>query len=102
MTTSDRTDVEVPEDLVRRIKAVLHQRLEPYGLDRVDVFPTEDHDGDPILMVEAHYAESDRGVDSRETYAAGKDIRRIVREMGETRFPHIRHLFAENQKVPAA
>lgn len=90
---------EVTDALQSAITAALHDHLAPYGLRSVEIRPETDHDGDPILLIEAHYGESDQPLDSRETYAAGKAVRRLVHDHGETRFPHIRHLFSEDHPV---
>jgi len=93
------TQTPVSAALSRKIEEVLRARLTPYGLSSVKVYPDEDHDGEPVLRIEARYDLSERPVDSRETYAVGKEVWDAVRQMGESRFPHVRHLFDENQKV---
>lgn len=99
--TANASETPVSGELVRKIENVLCARLAAYGLSSVNVYPDVDHDGDPIIMVEACYTPSGDDIDSRETYAAGKEVRSVAREMGERRFPHVRHLFDDNETVSA-
>jgi hypothetical protein len=79
---------------------LLRERLGPYGFRNARVMPGVDHDGDPVLFIDAEYDLSDVPVNSRATTLDTLvDLRRKLSELGEERFPHIRHHFAEKQKV---
>ena len=83
----------------RAIDDLLRERLGPYGFRSARVMPGVDHDGDPVLFIDAEYDLSDVPVNSRETLDTLVDLRRKLSELGEERFPHIRHHFADKQKV---
>ena len=46
---------ELPEDIRRAIDEMLWQEVGNYGLHKVTAKPGEDHDGDPVIWVEADY-----------------------------------------------
>lgn len=65
----------------------------------VEIAAGEDHDGDPVLFVEVNHDLSGTPVDPRILSSLVVQIRNELAEAGETRFPLIRHHFAEKQKV---
>jgi hypothetical protein len=62
----------VDPELVEQIKRTIHQTMDPFGLRSLELGIT----GQVAIVV-----------------------RELVRKTGETRFPHIRHMFHEKQKV---
>jgi len=81
------------------IKREVGRLMKPYGLTGIEVFAGEDHDNDPILIIEATYKLSKRPVDPAVVSRLTSDLRQRLWKLGERRFPHIRHRFAEGQKV---
>lgn len=65
----------------------------------VEVFAGEDYDGDPALFVEISHDFTRNPIDPRALSSLVERLRRALVEVGESRFPLIRHHFAENQKV---
>ena len=59
----------VTKKVVAAIEQVVRQEMRPFGISSVRVSSAEDHDGDPILMVDAEYAADGQPVDL--TVAAG-------------------------------
>ncbi len=61
--------------------------------------PGEDHDGDPVLFIDAEYELAGEPVDAEVTIATGSELGRRLIELGELRFPHLRHRLPEGKKV---
>lgn len=81
------------------IRRALVEGMPDYALRNLSVRAGEDHDGSAVLFVEAEYALSDRAVDPAATAGLTSRLRELLWQAGETRFPHIRHRFAEGQKI---
>ena len=81
------------------VRDVLVERIGAMGLRNVEVYAGQDHDGDPVLIVEAYYDFSERPVDARSMYGLTRHLRGALRQVGETRFPIVRHHFDDRQKV---
>ena len=88
------------DDQIRAlIERTVRDKMGSFGLNSVNVRAGEDHDGDPVIFVEAIYGLSETPVDLEVTSALATTLRSRLWEHGEVRFPHIRHKFNENQKV---
>ena len=48
---------DIEQDLRDAVQAVLDRHLAKLGLERAEISLTEDHDGDPILLIEAFFSE---------------------------------------------
>ena len=90
---------DVSDEAAAIINEVLKRRVGRFGFTRAEIRPGEDHDGDPVIFVEARYKRTDEPVDSRETFESRSEIRRKLFAIGEHRFPHIRHHFARGQPI---
>jgi hypothetical protein len=89
----------IASELVEQIKRMVHEAMAPFGLRSVEVRPGEDHDGDPVIFVEAHYDLSERPLELGVTDRLSSVINDLAWGSGETRFPHIWHKFHEKQTV---
>ncbi|MEX2647575.1 MAG: hypothetical protein WD673_01020 [Alphaproteobacteria bacterium] len=89
----------VSEDVRGAIRAILEGDMEPFGLCDVRVTPGEDHDGDPVLLIDADYRASGRPIDPKVLAGLVTKLRDRLWNMGETRFPHIRHHIPEQRSV---
>ncbi|WP_245483843.1 hypothetical protein [Rhizobium ruizarguesonis] len=81
------------------VEKVLRDRLGQAGFSGADIRADRDSDGDPILLVDVKYAYSDKPINSKLTYGLSTEVRKALSALGETRFPHIRHHFDEQQKI---
>jgi len=81
------------------VEKVLRDRLGQAGFSGADIRADRDSDGDPILLVDVNYAYSDKPISSKLTYGLSTEVRKALSALGETRFPHIRHHFDEQQKI---
>ncbi|MET3757841.1 MULTISPECIES: hypothetical protein [Rhizobium] len=81
------------------VEKVLRDRLGQAGFSGADIRADRDSDGDPILLVDVKYAYSDKPINSKLTYGLSTEMRKALSALGETRFPHIRHHFDEQQKI---
>ncbi len=92
----DREIVDLISETVREI-------MGPFGLADVTVRAGEDHDGDPVIYIEAHYALSEQPIDMKTASKATRHLTNTLCdrlwERGETRFPHTRHKFDERQSL---
>jgi hypothetical protein len=91
----------VGPDIVALIKRTVAESMKPFGLKSVDVRAGEDHDGDPVIFVEARYDLSETPIDPAVTARLTSVLRDRLWAAGETRFPHTRHKYHEQQKVKA-
>jgi hypothetical protein len=79
---------------------LLQQRMDRFGFDRAEVNAGKDHSGDPALFIDAFYRLSKQPLDTTVILRLLTEIRKLlVQEMGEARFPYIRHHFDEQQSV---
>jgi hypothetical protein len=85
--------------LVEQIKRTVHEAMEPFGLRSVEVLAGEDHDGDPVIFVEAQYDLSERPLELGVTSELSSVVNDLVWNSGETRFAHVWHKFHEKQTV---
>jgi hypothetical protein len=82
------------------IQNLLQQRMDRFGFDRAEVNAGEDHTGDPALFIDAFYHLTKQPVDTTAILRLLTEIRKLlVQQMGEARFPYIRHHFDEQQAV---
>lgn len=89
----------VSDEARAAIERVLKERLAGMGLQSVDIRAGRDHDGDPVLYIDAHHAYSKQPIDTRPTFGLIAVLRQELEKIGERRFPHLRHKFDERQKV---
>jgi hypothetical protein len=93
-----RSDPVSPE-VESLIKDTVRESMERYALRRVDVRAGYDHDGDPVIFVEATHGLSKTPIDPLANAALLTKVRDLLWERGETRFPHIRHKYHSRQEV---
>jgi hypothetical protein len=90
---------KIQPDMARLIEQIVRESMEKYALKSVSVRAGEDHDGDPVIYIEAAYDLSTTPIDP----AVMADLTSILCdrlwELGESRFPHVRHKFHEQQEV---
>lgn len=89
----------VAQEAVAEIRRLLRERMGRFGFREADVRPGRDHDGDPVIFVEAAYDVSDAQIDPKVAISLIGEVRRALEALGEDRFPHIRHRIGERQKV---
>ncbi len=92
-------EAAIDNKIVKIIRDVVRESMEPFGLRDVIVRAGEDHDGDPVLFITAEYDLTDRQTDIPVTAALTTKLRDKLWATGETRFPHVRHNFADGQKI---
>ena len=97
--TTEAKDSQVDTKVRKAVEEVLRDRLADYGYTGVNVAPGQDRDGDPVLLVDVRYKALDKPIASKETFGLVTAIRQQLARIGETRFPHIRHHFDEQQKI---
>lgn len=89
----------VNAETVAAIEGVLRAEMAPFGLRNIEVIAGEDHDGDPVLFVEVTYDAEGRPIEPKVVAGLTTKLRDRLWELGETRFPHVRHAFPEQRKV---
>lgn len=89
----------VSPEIVELIERTVQENMRYFGLKSVDVRAGEDHDGDPVIFVEAQYDLSKTPVDTMVIAELISLLRGRLWKAGERRFPHIRHKFDEKQEV---
>jgi hypothetical protein len=89
----------ITPDAYQEIQRVLKEYLTPFGHTEFHVKAGLDHDGDPVLFIDADYKLSKTPVDPAIVHEADRTLRRCLIEAGDDRFPHVRHHFHKAQKV---
>ena len=84
-------------EVVAAIDAILRSRMARWGYTLADIRPGYDHDGDPVVHVDAHYALRPEPLDPRATRGLTGEVIEAIQALGEERFPLIRHRFHELQ-----
>jgi hypothetical protein len=81
------------------IKSLFHERMDSFGLSDVKVRAGEDHDGDPVIFVDAVYALTPRPIEPTVIFDLERDLSDAVWALGERRFVHTNHKFDDAQTV---
>ena len=84
------------------IERVLRQRMKRHGYRSADIRADVDHDGDPVLRIDVHYDLMPDPLDPTATVGLLSALRDALDEIGETRFPHVRHEFADTQAIASS
>ena len=89
----------VDQNMLDAINSVLRNRMGAMGFQRAAVHSGLDHDGEPVLFIDAHYSLTDRPIDPSATFGLLQELRQAPADIGESRFPHLRHHFDDRQQV---
>ena len=89
----------VEPEIVAVIERTVRESMSPYALREIDVRSGEDHDGDPVIFVEVRHDLSETPIDPAVNARLSFDLWQLLLKAGETRFPHVRHKYHEQQKV---
>lgn len=95
MQKADTLDPAALEFIERTVREAMGR----FGLTSVVAQPDEDHDGDAVIYVEANYDGSGDPIDPEVVARLAIELPKRLWELGEKRFPHIRHYFDEHQQV---
>lgn len=90
---------KVPKNIVAAIRRIVRGDMGRFGLRTMSVEAGEDHDGDPVLFVDVYYDRSERPIDTKVVAGLVSKVQAKLRDLGEERFAHLRHHFAEDQKA---
>ncbi len=85
--------------IVQEVERLARQFMGEFGLTHVITTSALDHDGDAVLAIELQYDPAGPAVDTTRMTDFFHTLRRRLRDMGEDRFPHVRHDFALDRKV---
>jgi hypothetical protein len=89
----------VEPGIVALIERTVRESMSPYALRTVVVRAGEDHDGDPVIFVEVCHDLSETPIDPAVNAKLSFDLWQQLLRAGETRFPHVRHRYHEQQTV---
>lgn len=98
LSFNPRKEAVAPE-AVAEIRRLLRERMGRFGFREADVRPGRDHDGDPVIFVEAAYDYCETPIDPRAAIDLVGEIRRALEALGEDRYPHVRHHVDERRTV---
>ncbi|MCU0838496.1 MAG: hypothetical protein MUE49_07220 [Rhodospirillales bacterium] len=94
-----RKQHDVTSNIKEAIQKILDEALSAHGYRKADtvIVADEDHDGDPVLRIDVHYDERGAPIDPEVLAGLVTRVRERLWDMGEDRFPHIRHLVPETR-----
>jgi hypothetical protein len=92
-------DHPVSAEVEQTIPDVLQELLSSQGLEGVLVNPGLDHDGDPVLFVHLKFRLVEPGIDLNVLSQSAQAVRRALWAIGERRFPHLRYVFHDDQRM---
>jgi hypothetical protein len=95
-----RDDIE--PGVRRVIQAAVDDVLKPYALRQTTIQSGQDHDGDPVIYVHIYVDRNDVPVDIPRVASLNDRIWREVEDLGEGRFVHVRHHWADDQPIMKA
>jgi len=95
----DRFPQRLAPGITELIERTVREFMDSYGLVGVRSYPGTDHDGDPVIWVEADYENRGEPIDPSVMTDLVLALRDRVWNAGEERFPHVRHKFDERQQV---
>lgn len=79
----------VSEDAIRVARETVLGSLAPFGVEDIAVRPGTDHDGDPVLFIEAGYGANRQPMDGQAFLQMLVELQARLAAVGEDRFPHI-------------
>lgn len=86
-------------EVEQSICAVLQELLSSQVLEDVLVNTGLDHDGDPVLFLHLKLRLVEPGIDPDLLCQSTISVRRALWKMGERRFPHLRYVFHDDQRI---
>ncbi|HXE89008.1 MAG TPA: hypothetical protein VN524_19645 [Hyphomicrobiaceae bacterium] len=89
----------IEPEIVALIERTVRERMGPYALRTIDVRAGEDHDGDPVIYIQVRHDLSETPIDPQVNAKLSFDLWQLLLNAGETRFPHVRPKYHEQQKV---
>ena len=89
----------IQQPVVDAVVALIRKEVGRFGLRDVRVVPATDFDGEPAIFVHADYEAEGDPVDTKITSRLVSKVCDIVWNLGETRFPYLKHHFNEDQKI---
>lgn len=85
------------EQIALLAERVLRPRLGPLGMERIAASSGYDHDGDPVVFVEAHYRIGSPVPEGSTMLAAVGALHQALLAEGEERLPFLDHRFGGEQ-----
>jgi hypothetical protein len=86
-------------EIATAIEETIAPAMRRMGYQGLRIEEGENHAGEPVIRVHVGYAAEGDPIDSKVTADLVYRLRVRLLELGEERFPHIRHHFDERQKV---
>ncbi len=71
-------------------------------LARIDIRADVDFDGDPVIYIDVDHIYDPDPLDTGARFGMLTELRDALMELGEFRFPHVRHHFDERQEILTA
>ncbi len=87
------------EELARRIEQVIQNAIPDQRITVCGLVESEDEDGEKHLVIDLHYVPSNVPIRPENNAKMIYDVRELLAEHGDLRFPHIFHNLPEGQPV---
>jgi hypothetical protein len=90
---------DVDNEVRQAAETMIKSAMGSFGASDVSVRVGRDHDDDPVLYIDVAYEDGGDPIDPKRAMNLQTSLVQRLRELGEDRFPHIRHHFTERQSV---
>ena len=91
--------LEINPEVEKIVSEVIGLEMKRFGFKAARIETGEDHDGDPVLLIDVTYSAAGAPIDPRIVAGLLTKLRNRLWAAGETRFPLIRHHFPKYRKV---
>jgi hypothetical protein len=91
--------LQLRADIKSYITVTVEKYLTRFGLERVDVGPDLDSDGDPVIRVKVFFNDLGDPVDLHQTMAMTREIRAGLADRGEPHFVHFGYVHSDQKAV---
>ena len=94
-------DIDTPVSTATRaaISEVFQSTMRRFGLVDVAIWPDSDHDGDPVIRVEAKYEDNGEPVDTHVVADLLYKVNDAAMSTGERRFVHPTNRFGPGRRM---
>jgi hypothetical protein len=89
------------QDIVATLQEAARDGFNDAGVDDIDVVISDDHTGEPAIVVQVKHRLVPRALDLKRIFEGDRSVRDAAWRSGERRFVYVVHQYDERQEVTA-